>query len=148
MTRLEKCEKLKEIGYKYDPLTGIIYGVSGKEIRRQRKGYIQINADFWDIGYINGHHFAWYWVYGHVDFEQLDHINRNRSDNRIENLRMVTNQQNQFNREPKGYFYHKVQKQYRAAIRVNGKLIDLGGFKTKEEAIKRYYDQKPKYHTI
>jgi hypothetical protein len=148
MTRTEKCEKLKEIGYTYDPITGKIYGKRGNEIKRKRKGYIQINGTSFGCGYVAGHHFGFYCIYGHTDFEQLDHINRNRMDNRIMNLRMVTNQQNQFNREPKGYYWHKVQNLYRAAIRVNGRLIDLGGFKTKEEATAKYYQEKSKYHTI
>ena len=148
MERTERCQKLKELGYKYDPTTGKITGLKGKEIKRKRNGYVQINGTTWDLGYVSGHHFAWYWVYGNLDFEQLDHINRDRYDNRIENLRMVTNQQNQFNREPKGWYWHKIQKKFRAAIRLDGKLIDLGGFDTKEEAIKRYYEEKPKYHSI
>jgi hypothetical protein len=147
MTRLEKCERLKELGYTYDMNTGEIFGKRNKLIRRNRDGYIQINMGK-EYGYLAGHHFAYWWVYGTVDFEQLDHINRNRSDNRISNLRTVTNQQNQFNKDPKGYYWHKIQKVFRAVIRYNGKLIDLGSFHTKEEAKKAYLQAKSKYHVI
>jgi hypothetical protein len=147
MTRTEKCERLKEVGYTYNMDTGEIFGVRNKVIRRQRLGYIQINCGK-EYGYLAGHHFAWWWVYGTTDFEQIDHINRNRKDNRISNLRLVTNQQNQFNRDPKGYYWHKTQQTYRSAIRLNGVLKDLGKFETKEDAKKAYLEAKAKYHII
>jgi hypothetical protein len=69
-------------------------------------------------------------------------------DNRISNLRVVTNQQNQFNRDPKGYYWHKRHQTYRSAIRLNGVLKDLGKFDTKEDAKKAYLEAKAKYHII
>jgi hypothetical protein len=147
MTRKQKCEYLKSKGYTYDPTTGQICGMKNNPIVRQRDGYIQIYLGK-DMGYLAGHHFAWFMTYGNTDFEQLDHINRNRMDNRISNLRIVSCQENQFNRDPKGYYWHKVQQNYRSSIRVNKKLIDLGSFKTKEEAREAYLKAKSKYHII
>jgi hypothetical protein len=148
MTRLEKCELLKSKGYTYDPETGKIYGVRGKEITNTRKdGYILLKSrQMTSILY--GHHFGWYMTYGNVDFGELDHINRNASDNRISNLRIVTSQQNKFNQEHKGYCWDKSRSKWISHIHLNKKQIHLGRFNTEEEARNAYLEAKKKYHTI
>ena len=79
---------------------------------------------------------------------QVDHINRNSLDNRIVNLRIVTNQQNQFNRKnTRGTTFHKNNK-WRAQIKINGKMIFKDGFETEEEAHQHYLILKQKYHII
>jgi hypothetical protein len=140
MTRLEKCEFLKRKGYTYDPETGKIFGVYGKEIKH-KEGYIRIFN-------LLGHHFAWYMIYGNVDFERLDHINQNRQDNRILNLRIVTHQQNLFNTKSKGYSWNKPNQKWVGKIMVNGKHIHLGSFNTEEEARQSYLKAKEKLHII
>ena len=81
--------------------------------------------------------------------QQIDHINHIRSDNRVENLRIVTAQENQWNRkEPKGYYYNKRQKKYQAYIVLNWKHIFLGLFDTEAEAHQAYLTAKEKYHII
>lgn len=67
---------------------------------------------------------------------QVDHINRVRKDNRAENLRCLTHQQNQQNNAAKGVSYNKKTKQWVAHIRVNGKQKNFS-FKTEAEAIKK-----------
>ena len=72
----------------------------------------------------------------------IDHINGDRLDNRIENLRAVTANQNQHNRKLngnntsgfKGVSWCNTYKYWRAAIRLEGKRINLGHFNTPEEA--------------
>jgi hypothetical protein len=83
-----------------------------------------------------------------LDLEQeIDHINHNRSDNRVENLRIVTAQQNQWNRkDPKGYYFDKRKKKYHATIIVNWKPIFLGLFNTEEEAHQAYLNAKAIHH--
>lgn len=69
----------------------------------------------------------------------IDHINRNRLDNRIENLRSVTPAQNCWNTEKfKGFFLHKQTGKWRAVIRTNYKRRYLGLFNTQEEARAAY----------
>jgi hypothetical protein len=143
MTRLEKCELLKSKGYTYDPETGKIYGIRGKEIiRKCNKGYILLS------NHLKGHHFAWYITYGNVNFDILDHINRDKSDNRICNLRILTNQQNLFNTNKKGYSWHNVANKWISQIGINNKSIYLGLFNTEEEARNAYLQAKEKYHII
>lgn len=81
----------------------------------------------------------------------VDHINGDTLDNRKENLRLATNQQNSFNRrklERKAFkgTYHRVDRVNRpfsARIRFNNKAYHLGYFATEIEAAKAY-DAKAK----
>lgn len=83
------------------------------------------------------------------DMSQADHINHNTVDNRFVNLRIVTPQQNTFNRKNiKGYSLRKGRQKYRARIRINGKLIHLGDFNSEQKAQKAYLQAKGKYHQI
>jgi hypothetical protein len=73
----------------------------------------------------------------------IDHINNDKSDNRIENLRWVTIKENNFNRSiskkntsgSKGVYWHKASKKWMAYIRIDNILITLGYFKDKNDAI-------------
>ena len=78
----------------------------------------------------------------------IDHINRNSTDNRLCNLRVLTIQQNLFNTNAKGYSFHKYSKKWQAEIRVNYKAICLGYFNTEDEAQQAYLEAKEKYHII
>lgn len=145
MTRLEKCEILKSKGYTYDPETGKVYGVRGKEIKsKDNYGYhIISSAKFMT----KSHHFAYFMVYGNVDFDELDHINRDRTDNRISNLRIADRDIQTQNRTAKGYNWHKHTNKWVSQIQVGGKKIHLGLFETEEEARNCYLEGKKKYHT-
>jgi len=77
---------------------------------------------------------------------QIDHINGMRNDNRLENLRIVSNQQNSFNQKSKGFVKYK--NKFRARIKINYKHIHLGLFDTEEEAREAYLKAKELYHII
>lgn len=146
MTRLEKCELLKSKGYTYNPQTGNIYGVSGKKLITKTNGYKYIHIK-------NGirlaqHHYAWFCVYGNVDFIELDHIDRDKSNNVICNLRISNRTHQQFNRGAKGYYQYKRTGKWVARIQINYKTICLGTFNTEEEARQAYLQAKSKYHFI
>lgn len=74
---------------------------------------------------------------------EIDHINHNRADNRLENLRVVSVQDNQRNTKIRstntsgfnGVHYLKKQKVWRAVIYVDKKPIALGHFKNIDDAI-------------
>lgn len=87
------------------------------------------------------HRLAWLHVYGEWPADQIDHINRIKADNRIENLRVVNNSENMRNLPPRplkphtlGVSFHQRDQRYVTAIRVDGKTISLGSFKTFDEA--------------
>lgn len=89
---------------------------------------------------------------------EIDHINRNKLDNRRENLRVVTQGQNMANRGPnkssnktpkrskyKGVylFKHYKHRSWGASIMYQGKRYQLGRFDTEQDAAKAY-DMKAK----
>ena len=76
--------------------------------------------------------------------DEVDHINRNKLDNRKENLRSVTRSVNCLNKNAKGVSWHKPYKKWRARICVIGKEKFLGYFKTYNEARTVYLDYKSK----
>jgi len=79
----------------------------------------------------------------------IDHIDGNKTNNKIENLRDITNQQNGFNRTTaKGYSWHKQKQKYISRIRLNGRNIYLGYFTTESEGRDAYLKAKEKYHII
>jgi len=83
-----------------------------------------------------------------ADKLQIDHINRDKSDNNIENLRLVTPQENQWNNGGKGYYFDKPSNKFKAQIGLNNELIYLGYFDTEEEAGNAYLKAKKEFHII
>lgn len=79
---------------------------------------------------------------------ELDHIDRNRTNNALSNLRLVTHQQNCFNLSVKGYFWNKEHKKWRAYIALNGKQTHLGYFEKETDARAAYLAAKEVYHVI
>jgi hypothetical protein len=150
MTRLEKIEMAIEKGYTCDPESGKVYGITGKEhVSKHSEGYmlIRITKDK-KTYHLRAHQFIYYCVHKEI-VEQIDHINGVKDDNRIENLRAVTHQQNHFNRtKAKGYTWHKPNNKWLAYIKRDGKKIHLGYFDTEEEAHGAYLDAKEIYHII
>jgi len=147
--RLERCQILEKMGYTYDHITGKIYGTRKKEIKRKDfSGYIHIyhiNPNF----NLAGHHFAWYMMNGTVDYDQIDHINGVRDDNKIENLRVATNQTNSFNRRNViGYTWSKEKKKWHSKIKLNGITHNLGYYDSQFDARQAYLKAKKKYHII
>ena len=79
----------------------------------------------------------------------IDHKNHDTKDNTGENLRVVTSQQNHFNRSGvKGYCWSKTEKKWKAQIKVNYKDIHLGYFEKEEDAAAAYLKAKARLHII
>ena len=79
----------------------------------------------------------------------IDHINGHTDDNRIANLRNVTNQQNQWNQtKAKGYYWYERLKKWVAQICVSRKVIHLGLFDLEADARNAYLEAKKIYHII
>ena len=70
----------------------------------------------------------------------VDHINDIKTDNRVENLQIVTQRfnvyktQGHYSSQYKGVSWHKNRKKWQSNIRINGKLKYLGGFIDEHEA--------------
>lgn len=103
------------------------------------RGYVVIGID--QKSY-QAHRLAWLYTHGVWPKDQIDHINRNRADNRLSNLREATNGQNQANSPRhannrsgyKGVYWDKNNKYWVAQIR--RKLI--GTFHDAESASEAY----------
>jgi hypothetical protein len=116
----------------------------------KRIGYITIGI----AGRVyKAHRLAWLYVYGSWPKGLIDHINGNKADNRIDNLRDVFadgNSQNvrKPNRRNKSGFMGVIwyQNKWRASMSVNGKSKWLGDYSTPEEAHQVYLEAKRKYH--
>jgi hypothetical protein len=150
MERKEKCELAIKKGYTYNPDSGKVIGPYGREvIKIDGCGYVSISTKFKNKQLrLRVHQFGWYYIYGEI-VEQIDHINGVKDDNRICNLRSVTNQQNQWNRKTaKGYYFNKEKNKWQSNIRVNNKTIYLGRYNTEEDARAAYLAAKEKYHKI
>lgn len=145
MNLQEKLQYFKNKGYTYDPETGIIINNFGELINNKSShGYIRVR---YNKIHTYAHQFAWYMYYNEIP-KLIDHINRDKTDNKISNLRKSTKQQNSFNNNAKGYYYNKKSKKYESSIGYNYKKIHLGYFNTSEEARQAYLDAKKIYHTF
>lgn len=131
--------------FNYDPETGIFIrrALQHSHVAQAgclgRSGYRQINLKS-KIWY--AHQLAWAYVHGCLPNCDIDHINGDKSDNRIANLRLATRSQNMQNTGMrssntsgyKGVHFYKRTGQWIASIRHNGKPIHLGYFSTPEDA--------------
>lgn len=73
----------------------------------------------------------------------VDHVNGDRFDNRLENLRLATRSENNLNSAPQGTrrfkgVIHLESGNYRAQIRVGGQTRSLGTFGDMDEAARAY----------
>jgi hypothetical protein len=86
------------------------------------------------------HRIIWLYTYGEMPKEEIDHINHNRSDNRIENIRAVSRSDNAknhpitSNNKSGCTGVSKFRNKWRAITSYNGEQIYLGLFDDKETA--------------
>ena len=147
MNREERILVAIDKGITCNPITGEVFGVKGRVIKSKRHdGYIVIPIYIDKKRFhIRAHQFIWYLVYNEV-VDCIDHINGFKDDNRISNLRSVTNQQNAFNTNANGYFWDKSREKWLSKIKIDGKNIFLGRFDTEKEARQAYLEGKKTYH--
>ena len=83
------------------------------------------------------------------DSLMVDHINHDTLDNRLCNLRLVTNKENQWNSRAKhtGVCWHKRDKCWQARLKVDGKLKHIGNFKDRNAALIAVGEARKKYRS-
>lgn len=146
----------------YDPDTGVILWVSPTG-RRVKAGDVAGSVDARGYRYIRvlgrlvaAHRIAWAMSHGKWPAGQIDHVNRNKGDNRIENLRECSpaeNQQNMGLRSDntsgsQGVSFHRQTGKWRAYITTHGVHMYLGLFRDKGEAIEARVKAKRGAHTF
>ena len=137
----------------YDPDTGEFVGVRGWAVGwvdDSTGGYIRVKYKGVQV---LAHRLAWFLYYGEWPDGELDHIDRNPLNNRIDNLRLADRSLNC--RNSVGYGRNgikgvqdnrgSVNRPYQATIGVDRKVIRLGTFGTKREAAQARYDAEIKY---
>lgn len=151
--------RLKEL-IVYEPETGAItWAVSRGRVKSgdpanspNGYGYLRVCIDRKSF---MAHRVAWAMHYGEWPSKFIDHINGNKSDNRICNLRLATRSENAQNvkrpyRSNKtgfaGVHYVKALGKYQAQICVNGKTKFLGRFMCVQKAYEVYERAKKELH--
>jgi hypothetical protein len=152
--------ELKELVH-YDPVTGVF------TLAKHRYGTTRKVGDalgsLTKAGYLEAgikrkryylHRLAYLYMTGEFPQNNIDHKNRNKTDNSWNNLRCVTQQENMENdvlpRKHGSLGYrgvHRYGNKFRAKITFKGKQIHLGEFVTIEEASQAYLKAKPLIHT-
>lgn len=141
----------------YDPDTGVFtrkvdwYNRKAGSIvgTIQKNGYLSISVK---SKRYSAHRIAWLLTYGYVPFE-IDHINHNKLDNRLCNLREVTRQGNNRNLAmPKhnksgavGVCRLTKRNSWLAFIHLNNKMVHLGERKDFNDALQLRKDAELKY---
>jgi len=142
----------------YNPQTGVITRIAsrrpdfiGKKVGSiNRQGYLMV----WMFGSNHcAHRFAWLLHYGEFPAGDIDHINQLKTDNRIENLRSVSREENARNCPMRsdnksgkvGVFYYARDGVWVAKISHGGKQITIGHYKAKDDAVSARIDAEKRY---
>jgi hypothetical protein len=149
--------RLKEL-LRYDPITGSFTWIVERRRRvkagtpagsKHNAGYLTIRIDYVACLY---HRLAFLYVHGFLP-EQIDHINGDRTDNRISNLRAATGRLNSRNNSLRsdnksgvcGVSWDSTRSKWVARIRTDSGYKYLGRFDDLEEAKRTYSEAKERY---
>lgn len=143
----------------YDPETGKFTWRKGRGIvkpggragRIHNSGYVEIMID---CKAYRGHRLAWLYMHGQFPEQGIDHINGDKADNRMSNLRTATPSENSQNKtvykQNKSGFIGVSQirnsGKYAAQIYVSGTRKYLGVYETAELAFEAYKEAKRQLH--
>lgn len=144
----------------YNPDTGVF--TNRIDRRRIKAGDLSGTLN---VGYIRitinnkrclAHRLAWLYVYGEMPISDIDHINHNRLDNRIENLRLADKVVNGKNMSKSvrnksgvvGVSWNTREKKWKAQISINKARKTIGAFKDFFECVcaRKSAENKHGYH--
>lgn len=146
---------LKEVRttFSCNPETGEIFrNFKPVKMKPTRKGYQRVGFRFNKRFYtLYAHRLIWFLVYGQVPKMEIDHIDGDKLNNSIRNLRDVNKTINQSNRKPnkkssssyKGVYFYK--NMWVSSIQINKKRTYLGSFNSEIKAAEAY-DNFAKLH--
>jgi len=129
---------------KYSPTTGMFYRNGIPVTGKTKCGYHRIHHR---RRHILAHRLAWEMIHGPIpEGMQIDHINRIRDDNRIDNLRLVSSAENRWNSEGlkgstskyKGVSYVASKRKWIAQCSIGGVAKYLGQFDHEIDAAYAY----------
>jgi len=142
-------ERLNKL-YEYNPDTGLLMSRAyNRPIGYDHNGYLVVELE---KKHIRIHRIIWMMVHGRWPNPMIDHINGNRRDNRLCNLREVTAKQNAENSLGKGAAIKGVVrtangKRWKAQITHNKRTIYLGTFDSPEVAKNVYCKASKVFHS-
>lgn len=150
---------LREL-FHYDPETGVFTRIVTRQGQGARAG--DVAGTLKPSGYLTiwicganhmAHRLAWLYVHGTWPAHEIDHIDGNRANNAIANLRDVTRSVNHENlrraRSDSAHGFLGVSPffgKWKSRITVNGKFQHLGVYDTPEEAHAVYLEAKRRLH--
>lgn len=151
---LPSADELRRM-FRYDAETGILYWRHRSDARPQwnakyadrpagnaMNGKVKVSLAGFRL--MMAHRIIWKLVYGEEPPAEIDHANCIATDNRLSNLRAATRKQNMRNRRGraasgfKGASLHRASGLWRSRIRVNGREVFLGYFRTAKSAHEAY----------
>ena len=153
--------RLKEL-LEYNATTGVFTHRTGRRNCKAGQmagckhgnGYLKISIDGKQY---YAHHVAWAYANGEWPSNDIDHINGDRSDNRLVNIRLALRKENCQNlRAAKsnsqtgflGVYLVKETGKFMASLKKGRKRIRVGGFETPEKAHQCYLEMKRNFHAF
>ena len=136
----------------YDPQSGVFRFRASRGRRKAGDVAGYVKADGYRMIHVGdkwryAHRLAWLVSTGSWPEAEIDHINGQRDDNRLANLRAATRSENMRN-VPSNKGWHRKGTRWQALIRINGERKYLGTFSTERDAQTTYEQAAQKLHGV
>ena len=116
-------------------------------IGKQGYNYVRLYKDGKHTQYRISRIVAEHFIHNPKDHPWVDHIDRDPTNNKIQNLRWVSIAENNHNRQKsKGYYYDKQRKKWRGSITINGKCLWSPRYNTEQEAKEWHIKASKQYY--